>query len=87
MRITAGRNLINYPFELTTQTANITTSTIMWNSTISTRGARYMCADAENLYLATPHDQPEFMRISVEFVPQEFIDANNLTAKIKNGYI
>ena len=58
VRITAGGNLINYPFELTTQTANITTSKIMWNSTISTRGARYMCADAGNLYLATPHRLP-----------------------------
>merc|ERR1712085_177210 len=54
VRITAGGNLINYPFELTTRTADITTSKIMWNSTISTRGARYMCADVGNFYLATP---------------------------------
>ena len=80
-------NLINYPFELTTRTADITTSKIMWNSTISTRGARYMCADAGNFYLATPLDRPEYMRIPVELVPQEFIDANNLASKIKNGYV
>ena len=87
VRITAGGNLINYPFELTTRTADITTSKIMWNSTISTRGARYMCADAGNFYLATPLDRPEYMRIPVELVPQEFIDANNLASKIKNGYV
>ena len=37
-----------------------------------------MCADAGNFYLATPLDRPEYMRILVELVSQEFIDANNL---------
>jgi hypothetical protein len=59
----------------------------MWNSTISTRGAMYMCADAGTFYLATPLDCQEYMRIMVELAPQEFINANNLASKIKNGYI
>jgi hypothetical protein len=46
-----------------------------------------MCADAGNFYLATPLDCPEYTRIPVELVPQEFIDANNLASKIKNRYI
>ena len=61
VRVTAGGNLITYPFELTTRTADITTSKIMWNSTISTPGARYMAADAGNFYLVTPLDRPEYM--------------------------
>ena len=36
IRITAGGNLINYPGELTTQTANLTISKLMWNSVLST---------------------------------------------------
>jgi hypothetical protein len=67
--------------------ADITTSKVVWNSTISTRGARYMCADAGNFHLATPLDCPEYMIIPVELVPQEFTDTNNLASKIKNGYI
>ena len=39
MCITVGGNLINYPFGLTTHTADLTTSKIMWNSVISTKGA------------------------------------------------
>eukprot|EP00804_Cyclotella_cryptica_P007867 CCRYP_001435-RA/>CCRYP_001435-RA protein AED:0.47 eAED:0.47 QI:0/-1/0/1/-1/1/1/0/150 len=39
VRITVGGNLINYPQELTTCTANLTTAKILWNSTISTPGA------------------------------------------------
>ena len=38
--ITAGGNLINYPGKLTTRTANITTAKLLWNSVISTLGAR-----------------------------------------------
>ena len=43
VRITAGGNLIKYPGELTTRTADLTTAKLLWNSTISTEGARYSC--------------------------------------------
>ena len=50
-----------------------------------------MCGDAGNFYLATPLDRPEYMRIPIELIPQEFIDAKNLADKIKMvngvGYI
>jgi hypothetical protein len=36
VRITVGGNLIKYPFELTTRTADMLSSKIMWNSVIST---------------------------------------------------
>ena len=87
VRITAGGNLINYPHELTTRTADITTSKCMWNSTISTRGARYICSDAKTFYLATPLKDPEYMRIAANLVPQEFIEMYDLQDEIKNGYI
>ena len=87
MKITAGGNLINYPFELTTQIDDITALKTMWNFTISTRGARYMCTNAGNFYLATPLDCAEYMKIPVELVPQEFIDAKNLASNIKNSCI
>ena len=41
-------NLIEYPGELTTRTADITTSKVMWNSAIRTPGARYESADVKN---------------------------------------
>ena len=34
--ITTGGNLIDCPFELTTRTADITTTKILWNSVLST---------------------------------------------------
>ena len=40
-----------YEGELTTRTSDLTTSKIMWNSVISTPGARFMTGDASNFYL------------------------------------
>jgi hypothetical protein len=40
VRITVGGNLIDYPFELTTRTADMVSSKILWNSVISTKDAR-----------------------------------------------
>ena len=59
----------------------------MWNSTISTKGARYAASDVKIFYLATPLDDPEYMRIQAALVPQEFIDKYELQDKIKDGYI
>ena len=36
VRITVGRNLFNYPYKLTTCTADMVSAKIMWNSVIST---------------------------------------------------
>jgi hypothetical protein len=41
VRNTVGGNLIDYPGELTTRTADLVTSKILWNSTLSTKGGRY----------------------------------------------
>ncbi len=50
----AGGNLINYPGKLSTQTATLTTSKLMWNSVLSTEWAKYMCLDIKKI----PHRPP-----------------------------
>jgi hypothetical protein len=50
IRITAGKNKIYYPGELTTRTANMTTAKLHWNSVLSTPSAKYMCLDIGNFY-------------------------------------
>ncbi len=56
VRITVGGNLIDYPFELTTRTADMVSSKILWNSVISTKDARFAGTDIKNMYLETPLD-------------------------------
>jgi hypothetical protein len=53
IRITVGGNLINFPYELTTRTANMVSAKIMWNSVVSTPGAKFSGADIKNMYLET----------------------------------
>ena len=54
VRITAGGNLIIYPGELTTRTADITTSKMLWNGVLSTKNAKYMCLDIKFFTCARP---------------------------------
>ena len=61
--MTVGGNLIDYPFELTTRTADMVSSKILWNSVISTDGARFASADIKNMYLETPLDRFEYMKM------------------------
>ena len=68
--ITAGGNLIKYPYELSTRTADLKTSKIMRNSVISTPGVQLACANSTNFYLCTPLDRNEYMRITIKFVSQ-----------------
>jgi len=87
VRITAGGNLIDYPHELTTRTAALTTTKLMWNSVISTEGAKYVCTDAKNFYLTAPLDRHEYMRMPIDIFPQEFIDQCGLADKVHNGFL
>jgi hypothetical protein len=63
--MTVGGNLIDYPFKLTTRTANMVSSKILWNSVISTKDARFAGADIKNMYLETPLDQNEYMKMPI----------------------
>ena len=69
VRITAGGNLITYPFELTTRTADLTTSKILWNSVVSTEGSKFAGADIKNFYLGTPLDRYEYIRMDLKLSP------------------
>jgi hypothetical protein len=40
VRLTVGGNLIQYPGDVSTRSADLTTSKCLWNSTISTEGAK-----------------------------------------------
>jgi hypothetical protein len=52
--ITVGGSLVDYPYKLTTQTADMVSSKIMWNSVISMPNAKFGGADIKNMYLETP---------------------------------
>eukprot|EP00985_Skeletonema_marinoi_P021651 scaffold13386_cov154-Skeletonema_marinoi.AAC.8 len=46
---------------------------MLFNSVISTKGARFMTMDISNFYLMTPLTRPEYIRISLKDIPEEII--------------
>jgi hypothetical protein len=85
--ITAGGNLINYPVELSTRTANLATSKLMWNSVLSTKGAKYMCLDIKNFYLTAPLDRYEYMKMPLSLFPSWTKEQYNLDKLAKKGFV
>jgi hypothetical protein len=52
--LTVGGDCIDYPWNKSTPTANLTTAKLFFNSTISTPGALFYGIDLANFYLNTP---------------------------------
>ena len=86
-RITVGGDRINYPYKVTTETAEITTHKLLLNSVVSTPNARYMTADIGNFYLGTPMDRAEYMFLPLSYIPKEIIDEYELTKIAKDGKV
>jgi hypothetical protein len=41
----------------------------MWNSVLSTKGAKFMCLDIKNFYLTAPLDCFEYMKMPLSLFP------------------
>ena len=80
-RATMGGNLINYPDDVGTPTANLLLIKILLNSVISTPKAKFATADISNFYLMTPLKRPEYAKIKLSDIPEEIIEAYNLREK------
>ena len=89
VRIIAGGNLINYPGELTTRSADLITSKILWNSVLSTERARYMWLDITIFYLCAPLKRYEYMQIKLSNFPDhiDIVQQYDLARKAKNGSV
>eukprot|EP00804_Cyclotella_cryptica_P002446 CCRYP_019168-RA/>CCRYP_019168-RA protein AED:0.13 eAED:0.13 QI:0/0/0/1/0.5/0.4/5/0/1227 len=72
-RATFGGNLIHYPDDVGTPTADLLLIKIFLNSVISIDGARFATADLSNFYLCTPMPRPEFGRVKLSDIPEEII--------------
>jgi hypothetical protein len=62
-------------------------SKVLWNSTISTKGACFAGADIKNMYLDTPLDWYEYMKMPFFLFPQDIIEHYGLLDKVLNGYM
>ena len=72
-RFTVGGDRINYPGEVATPTADMLVAKLLFNSVVSTKGAKFMTIDISNFYLMTPLKRPEFIRMKMSDIPEEII--------------
>jgi hypothetical protein len=81
-RFTVGGDRINYPGEVATPTADMLVAKLLFNSVISTKGARFMTMDISNFYLMTPLKRPEYIRMKMSDIPEEIIAEYKLRDKV-----
>jgi len=62
-------------------------SKILWNSVISTKDARFAGADIKNMYLKTPLDWYEYMKMPLTLFLAEIIEYYKLMDKALDGYV
>jgi Reverse transcriptase (RNA-dependent DNA polymerase) len=86
-RMTVGGNLISYPGDKSTRTAELETSKILFNSVVSTPNAQFCTMDITNFYLNTLLDRPEYLRIPCPLNPDEIMEEYQLHKLIHNGNV
>ena len=86
-RLTVGGDRINYPYDVSTPTSALPTIKMLWNSVLSTEGAKFIGIDVANFYLGSPMDRPEYMRIPYHIIPDEIKKKYGLDKLVKDGWI
>ena len=72
-RITICGTNVFYPGDVGTNTAPLEIFKLMNNNVLSRKGAKYVCFDIEKFYLSTPLGRPEYVKIQLSKIPEEFI--------------
>ena len=80
-QFTVGGDRINYPGEVATPTADMVVAKMLFNSVISTKGAKFMTLDISNSYLMTPLKRPEYIHMKLNDIPEEIIREYKLRNK------
>ena len=91
VRIVVGGDKLSYSSDTGSPTASLLETKILLNSTISDthKGARFMCMDSKDFFLATPMPRPEseFMKVPYKYFPQDIKINYRLQELIHNDYI
>jgi hypothetical protein len=83
--IIMGGNLINYPGDCGTPTADLLTVKLLLNSVISTPNAKFMTLNLKDFYLVTPMKCYEYFQMKLELFPQDIINLYDLQNKVDHN--
>ena len=74
VHLTVGGDRLEFNGATATQCAGLVTTKILFNSTVSTPGARFFIFDIKDFYYGRPMINCDYMRIQLADIPQEIID-------------
>ena len=60
-RVTVGGDRIHCDYEISAPTCSLQTIKLLWNSVLSTPGAKYFTMDISDFYLGSPLGKPEYL--------------------------
>ena len=83
--MTVGGNLIDYPGDCSTDTADLVTAKILFNETVSDPEGKFMGLDIKDFYLNNDLPRKECVCIPVHFLTQDIIDQCDLEKYIVDG--
>ena len=86
-RITIAGTRVCYPGDVGTKTAPLELVKLMINSVLSRKGAKFCTFDISNFYLQTPLDRPEYIKVKLSDIPEEFIAQYNLRHRVHNDWV
>jgi hypothetical protein len=90
VRLTVGGDKLPYEEDAGAPAASLFKTKLLINSTISDshKGARFMCADLKDHFLATPMKDPEYMRIHYKYFSPAMRQQYNLESIVHtDGYV
>jgi hypothetical protein len=88
VRPTVGENLVHYLGNvLSTHTIKMSTSKMLFNSTISTKNGCFADFDHKNFYLGTSIQTLEYMCIHISIIPDSIIAQYKLFDLVQNCYV
>ena len=77
-RAVLGGNLVHFPGDVGTPTADMMLFKILLNSVVSTPNAKFMTIDISNFYLNTPMTRYEYVKMRLSDIPHEVIQEYKL---------
>ena len=81
LRLTVGRDRINFEGDCSTPTANLLTIKLLLDSIVSMSGAENLELDLKDFYLNTPMDHPEYLKMKLANFPDDVITYYKLNEK------
>ena len=85
--ITFGGKRIFYPGNVGTKTTSLDLFKLVLNRVLSRKDANYVTFNISNFCLQTPLDRPEYVRINLSYIYQDFIDEYDLVDFVQDGWV